>query len=772
MRISLIQALNQELENTILTRFNVDYLRGGRNPLGLAYIAAVLIRDGHEVEIIDRAALHFKNKFKRNEVDIETRRKLQAFQPAIIGISSLTGTFSDAQHIARLVRGLSGFKETMIVMGGFHPTVEDESVLNECPEVDLVLKGEAEYSFRDLVNGKKLEDIEGITLRKPGKDTKYYSNRIPKNNWNLDELPFPARHLLDMEYYTQPTSAAVSGIHVEPATFISSRGCPNKCHFCGAKEMNRLVRSHSAEYVIREIEHVVGRYNVSCIVFADQLFLTNNRRVEEFCNLMIDKKLHQQVSWVANSRVDYVNLQILKLMKEAGCIWVCYGFETGSQKILDEVNKRTSVEQNIEAALVTKKAGILVAATMIAGLPTEDENDFQESVRFLEKIDPASSGFNIFTLLPGTEYYKRYLNNGIIDRNNRDWRELGMINVSKKQSYSDISKEKLENLIRQANEKFSIATNYNYHKFNFLKNPQQSEIRYRYNESDAVFGTEECFSLYGKACELMEKNDTKSAIPFFQKSLDARPCLIPCPCPSGCDFYYDVKLGLASSFAEIGQFEPALAECDEVIRIPNLPYDLIDFNKIIEQCCESLETVSSESKYQKYFTRASYENSLFRRIPFFRVNLNEYKNMAMDILPITDWNFTGFALPNSAFEYHRVFIDTFCQKDLLLASSQNLSIGPGDHFIRYGIRVIDGGLKVSIFNKGGDEIAGYEHQVSSEGIIKFSLPKEEQISVKLVSSYDQENISTFMNIELTNVGIYSTQGLDKKKKSFFKTLFK
>ncbi len=495
MKICLIQPLNPELEGLNVTQDNVDYIKGGRTPLGILYLASTVMEDGHNVKIIDRGALHFKHDFKRDEVDRETQKTLLSYQPDLIGISVVTGVLSDALHIARMIRSLKEFRETILVMGGYHCTVESESLFDECSEVDAIFRGYAELAFLDFVNGKTPEEIDGITLRKPGINSKYYSKSIAKLPRNLDDLPFPARHLLDMDYYTHPNSAAVPGLHVEPVTFISSRGCPSRCRFCGADRVTKTVRAHSPEYVIREIEHNLANYRISCVVFADHIFLAKRSRVMAFCDLMIQKGLHKIVSWTANSRVDTISRDVLDYMKEAGCVWVCYGFESGSQRMLELMNKKTAVEDNLNAARVTREAGILFNASMIAGLPGETEDDFLQSIKFIEETKPCTSGFNLFTPLPGSDYYYRFLDQGILDRNHLDWREVGQLNVKKSQSFCEISPDRLEELLHQANTICSREGNLNYYKYNYLKNPREALHRLEFNGVKGDIESEPCYVL-------------------------------------------------------------------------------------------------------------------------------------------------------------------------------------------------------------------------------------------------------------------------------------
>lgn len=743
MRIALIQALNPEMEDFKINRFNADYSLGGRNPLGIAYIASTLLNAGHEVIIIDRAAFHAKSFFKSEAVDAQTKKELFEFEPDIIGISTLTGTFSDAKHCAKMIRRLNGFMEKLIVMGGFHPTVEAEAVMNECPEVDLILRGEAEYPFLDLANGVDVRDIAGVVLRTENDVDRYLLKPIPINKWHLDELPYPARHLLDMEYYTQPTSTAVTGLHLEPATFISSRGCFNKCKFCGAKEMNRIVRSHSAEYVIGEIEHVVGRYNVSCIVFADQMFLTQKDRVKKFCQMMIDKKLHKEVSWTANARVDSVNSDILKLMKEAGCIWLCFGFETGSEKVMKSINKNTTVQQNKKAAKMTTDTGILVAASMIAGLPDEDEEDFWDSYNFIDEIQPFSSGFNFFTLFPGTEYYNEFYQSNQNRNNSKDWRELGMINVKKSRSYSSIGKERLTELIQKANQRDSNFSNKNYYKYNFIKNQQQALIRYAYTGQKTNVYDEECYKFYFKAFEYYKKKDFINAIETASKAIDNRVCLIPCPCPSGCCFHYDLNYIIAFSHLENRNYEKALNICKKYYSSNISGFSSADFINIINQCCKRLGIRQEINSFKKKLNVTLPDQKKYRKIPGLHCSIDK-KRIIKDLTNI--FEFPENIQPNAVLNEEIVRLDCVISSKQVLAITKPVSLEKGRYSLYYELNSSSGSIKVEILDKNEKSLIFDEHSVSTCNLLEFKLKKNGKIKVAISSN--RKNLPTFINVEL------------------------
>jgi len=369
--------------------------------LGIAYIAAYLKRNDIDVKILDRYALLKRNK-SFEVVNKKTRKFLMQYKPDFIGISATSPLINDSYLVARIAK--EELPSSKVFLGGVHPSALPKKSLDGSEDIDLVVVGEGELTTLDLVGDKKLSEVQGIVYRENG-NIKVNEKRKPISN--LDILPFPARELLDMDLYLQPNSDVIRGIYLRATSIFTSRGCTHKCAYCsGGLVFSNCLRFHSPEYVIREIGHLVEKYKVEGLSFCDDQFLAYKKRIEEICRKMIETGLNTKVKWEANVRSDAINEPILRLMKKAGCVQLGYGFESGSQRILDLMNKKSKIETNFAAGRLTKKIGIRILANMIMGMPTETKEEIIASFRFLERLEPEFTGLFKLIPLPATQIWE------------------------------------------------------------------------------------------------------------------------------------------------------------------------------------------------------------------------------------------------------------------------------------------------------------------------------------------------------------------------------
>jgi len=373
--------------------------------LGLAYVAAALEQEGHSVHIVDRNPTFMRG----GDVDGYTRNSLQAINPDMVGITATTPLMEDVVHILPLVK--KECPHSPIVMGGPHVTALPEETLRHYPAVDIVVRQEGELTMPEIAAGRPLEEILGITWRCNGE---IRSNPPRPLIADLDSLPFPARHLYDMEFYLHPDNPVIRGLEGIRATHIyNARGCYNKCKFCaGAAVFGRKVRSNSPEKIVAEIQHLIDTYQVEGLYFDEDVFFSTRRRAEAICSALIESGIAKQIKWSGLMRADAAPLDILSLMKEAGCVQVEYGFETGSPRMLELIRKGTTVPQNYEAARNTRKAGLRLLASMVVGFPSETESEFNDTIDFLRNAEPHFIGFNKFVPLPGSQFYEELLAEG------------------------------------------------------------------------------------------------------------------------------------------------------------------------------------------------------------------------------------------------------------------------------------------------------------------------------------------------------------------------
>jgi radical SAM superfamily enzyme YgiQ (UPF0313 family) len=265
---------------------------------------------------------------------------------------------------------------------------------------------------------------------------------------DLDSLPFPDWSMIDYSFYSYPTYARIKVQKSSSLDIMMGRGCTKRCSFC-AYSATSSVRYYSAGYLIRQIKYMISQFGIHEFYFIDSSIGNNKKLLLEFCHRMIEAELSNTVQWYGNIRVDQVDEDLLKLMWAAGCRYLFYGFESGSQRILDLMNKKVKVEDNYRVAELHNKLQFPYNASMIFGYPGESEEDIQESMKLLRSVLPPSVGINCYVPLPGSPDYYRLLQEGKIHISNPvEWRTIGECNPSK--IYADIPVERFLELLNEA----------------------------------------------------------------------------------------------------------------------------------------------------------------------------------------------------------------------------------------------------------------------------------------------------------------------------------
>jgi len=367
--------------------------------LGLAYLAAVAEKEGHEVHILDCA-----RGLGWNAIEEEGR----SFRPDVVGMTATTPTFNNAVKSARLLREI--VPKALFVVGGPHPTaVPDHAVTSDA--FDFLVLGEGELTWIELLrhvqgNGPtRADDIAGLAFRRTGQPvTTAPRGRIE----DLDGLPFPARHLLPPLKAYRPTPASYRRLPL--AHVMTSRGCPSKCNFCDRAIFGEKYRARSAENVLAEVDEVVHKHGAKEIRFFDDTFTLNRRRLEEICRGL--KRYRPRLPWTCLTKVTAVDLDMLRMMRDAGCWQVLYGLESGDDRVLSTLGKKTTVEKNRQAVLWARQAGIRVRADFIVGTPHETMETLRNTVEFAKSLPLDFAHFNKFVPFPGTEFYRQLVGQG------------------------------------------------------------------------------------------------------------------------------------------------------------------------------------------------------------------------------------------------------------------------------------------------------------------------------------------------------------------------
>jgi len=378
-------------------------------PLGLLNIAAVLEKAGFNVTICDASIKNMNFTQIRDELS-------KGYD--ITGITTLTATRESAYRCTTIAKEVN--PQSTVVLGGPHITFISTTALKMLPDVDVVVTGEGEQTFLELVQridaGQSYHDINGITFR--NNRCEAVSNPERETVKDLDSLPFPAWHLVPMNNYFRVFAEKEFSIHKPCTVVMTSRGCPGNCIFCSNRAMwGRGVRRRTPENVMAEIRLLHSDYGVKDIHFLDDTFTFNKDWCLRFCDLMMRSKLG--LSWRCQGRVDTVNRELLTTMRKAGCYFICYGVESSSSKMQKIMKKGITAEQAIEAITLTNQTGMLVGADFILGLPGEEAEDREETYAFIRKAPLHTFTLNIPWIFPGTALYYTALQEGKVDE--MDW---------------------------------------------------------------------------------------------------------------------------------------------------------------------------------------------------------------------------------------------------------------------------------------------------------------------------------------------------------------
>ncbi|MFA7080482.1 MAG: radical SAM protein [Candidatus Bathyarchaeia archaeon] len=355
--------------------------------LGLGYIAAVLEKAKYKVDVIDCQISNLSLE--------EFKEEIKKRQPDIVGVTSSTLTYKTGLKLIKEVKEL--LPNCIIIAGGPHVTFWDDNALEECPELDVVVRKEGENTILELVQkieaGKSYDDVLGITYRKNGEIV-----RTPDRPYieDLDSLPFPARHLWPMEKFKD---------YEDVLYLIMSRGCVYWCEFCCTVRMHgRKFRMRSPKNVVDELEFLHKTYGHKKFTFCDDAFTVDQPRIEEFCDEILKRNL--KIEWNCGSRVDLVTKELLAKMKEAGCVSFWCGIESGTQQVLDAMKKGITPELTEKVLGWVRELGLKPAPNVILGFPGETKESAWDTIKFVEKVAPDDLGFyNVATPFPGTPLY-------------------------------------------------------------------------------------------------------------------------------------------------------------------------------------------------------------------------------------------------------------------------------------------------------------------------------------------------------------------------------
>jgi len=375
-------------------------------PLGLTYVASVLEKEGHIVKIIDMNAERMTDSDLIQNLNKDTN---------VVGITGMITEYQKILKISTLVKDT--LPDVKIILGGPLATTLPRELL-EYSHADFLVMGEGEKTTPALIHAIEHEsdvaEIRGIAYRNNGKVI-ITEPVIPIDD--LDTIPFPARHLLNMDKYTKNHFESF-GFEIEgydkirSTNLISSRGCPYDCTFCFRDMWGYKWRGRSAKNIVEEMELLNSKYGMNGFLFNDDTFVLSKKRVFEFTRLL--KESHLDVIWYCNGRINLIQKDLLKAMYDSGCRGIAYGIESGNQSILDSMKKNITLDQVRNVVKWTKDIGINAAGYFMIGMIGETKETIQDTIHFAKELDLDFYGFSITTPFPGTELYSEAMKRGLM----------------------------------------------------------------------------------------------------------------------------------------------------------------------------------------------------------------------------------------------------------------------------------------------------------------------------------------------------------------------
>ena len=370
--------------NILLIDPSKSHAEGGTEPygkqtphIGLTYLGTYLKKLNYNIEILDFSI--------QDSIDIIDY--IKKFKPDYVGITAMSFQIHDVYDLFRKIKGYD--KNIKTVIGGSHVTAIPEKVMGECGDIDYAITGEGESIFHKLIeNGFK----ERSVLHSP----------VPID---LNTLDFPDWSLFDYSKYAKSFSFKFDkDLNIYPVS--TTRGCPYKCIFCHGDYLGKKVRMRSPENIVEEIEHDIEKYDSGFFYIADSNVTINMKRFISFCKMLIEKKLNEKISWKAQSRINLLDENALKMMKEAGCETLFMGIESGDDETLKIIDKQITTKMIRKIVKAANRIGLRVRASFVIGLPFETEERIMNTINFAKELDLDSFSFHILDIYPKTRIYE------------------------------------------------------------------------------------------------------------------------------------------------------------------------------------------------------------------------------------------------------------------------------------------------------------------------------------------------------------------------------
>lgn len=363
--------------------------------LGLLHLAAQARADGYEASIIESDVQGFDAA--------EVARRVIAAKPVYVGITLFTVGVWLAAELSRIIKAKC--PQIKILVGGPHISSMGIETMQRFGEFDIAVIGEGETVLSQLLRkldaGEALDEVPNLIYRDDRGDirtTRRQSIRSP-----MDELPLPAWDLLP-GFPRAYTPAVYSYPRGPVGTIAASRGCPFHCKFCDTSTFGATVRAYSPAAVFEQMLHLKKRWGVNHVLFVDDLFVASAKRTKELCRLIIEHRL--KMTWTCSARVDCVKPELLRIMKRAGCWEIEFGLESGSNRLLQQMEKQARVERGEQAVKWTHEAGIRTKGLFMLGYPGEDAESIQLTKEYVKRLPMHVMNLTKFTPYPGSPIYQ------------------------------------------------------------------------------------------------------------------------------------------------------------------------------------------------------------------------------------------------------------------------------------------------------------------------------------------------------------------------------
>lgn len=407
-------------------------------PLGMLYLSALLREKGHEVNFIDANILNLSKE--------QIINKLEELNPDYVLYNTITDNLQDTISWIREIKKEYG---KPVIVGGPHMVIyPKETLSHEC--IDYGVVGDGWETLPELLdslqNNNDLTKVKGLVFRKNGEVI--LTEQRP-STVSLEDVPFPARDLLQNEKYDTVLSKA------RPITImITALGCPFKCTYC-CTDTN--LRYRSAEHIVEEVEECINKYGIKEIEFYDETFTINKKKMNRFLDLVEDKGL--KFYWSVRTRVDCVDKELIDRMAKNGCIRINFGIESGDEDVLQAINRKMSVETIRQSVRWCNEAGMMTFGFFMIGLPQDTKESIEKTLRLMLELDLDFMQLNKFTMLPKTKIYEDYIR----ETGEDFWRDYTMGRVTlddMKRDYLKISDEELDRYLERGYRSFYYRPQY------------------------------------------------------------------------------------------------------------------------------------------------------------------------------------------------------------------------------------------------------------------------------------------------------------------------